>query len=222
MIKIPTLNTQLKTVLRAQIPADFADWLDFVAISALLAYTWQVDPFVFAALAACMGLPYVLIGPFAGVLTDRAETKTVMLLSNFGHGVLTASLFFAPSWSVLLVLVACRSAVDTFFTPAKQTAIQALSDERNRHQVNGLSHGINQASKIVAPAIGGILLAVTHPQNVFLINAAVSFLAMLKLLPLQPFDNANTHDDGETPSMLAELNRVGKTFNLFHYSSAPF
>lgn len=203
MIKRPLLSPQLKILLRAQIPADFVDWLDFVAISALLAYTWQVDPFVFAALAACMGLPYVLIGPFAGVLTDRAETKTVMILSNLGRGVLTASLFFAPNWIVLLILITLRSAVDTFFTPAKQAAIQALSDDGNRHQINGLSHGINQASKVVAPAIGGALLALTHPQNVFLINAVVSFLAVILLLPLTSFAHTNTHD--EAPSLISEL-----------------
>lgn len=68
-------NRPLAQLLAAHIPSDLADWFNYVAIAALLAYVWQVETPVFALLAVAMGLPFVVIGPLAGMLADRcAET----------------------------------------------------------------------------------------------------------------------------------------------------
>jgi predicted MFS family arabinose efflux permease len=199
----------LRKLLMAQVPADFADWLDFVAIGALLAYVWQVDPFVFAVLAVSFGLPYLLVGPFAGVAVDRANINRILIISNLGRAVMTAALFFAPNWGILVVFIALRGVVDTFYTPAKQAAIQALTEPDGRMRANGLSHAINQASKIVAPALGGTLLIWLTPQSVFLLNALVSVVAALMLIRLPRVPRA-TSDDTTQGSMLQNL-RAGLT-----------
>lgn len=186
MTNLSTSSTyELRKLLSGQAPADFADWLDFVAIGALLAFVWQVEAFVFALLAVCMGLPYLLVGPFAGALVDRYDTKHVLILSNLGRGLVTALFFFAPNWQILLMLIALRSSVDTFFTPAKQSAIQTLTSHGQRTRVNSISFGINQASKIVAPAIGGSLLAITSANVVFLMNSVVSLIAASVFMSLK-------------------------------------
>jgi hypothetical protein len=43
----------------ASIPADFAVWLDYAAIIALLVFVWGEGPFVLALFAFCLTLPYV-------------------------------------------------------------------------------------------------------------------------------------------------------------------
>lgn len=194
----------LRRLLIAQIPADFADWLDFVAIAALLAFVWQVGPGAFAWLVVALGLPYLLIGPLAGVLVDRTSLRWVLILSNVGRGLATFGLVFAPDVPVLLGLVFLRSAIDTFFSPAKQAAIQALVPEDRRMAANGISHAINQASKIAGPAVGGLLLLVLTPQSIFLVNAGVSLVAAAILTGLAanlvPSRTATAH-----PSIVAGL-----------------
>ena len=59
-------NAELRKLFFSQLPADFADWLDFVAIGALLAFVWDAPSFAYALLAVGMGAPYLVIGPFAG------------------------------------------------------------------------------------------------------------------------------------------------------------
>lgn len=175
---------ELRRLFLAQIPADFADWLDFVAISALLAFGWQSDPIIFAYLAVSMGLPYVIVGPFAGALVDRLDLRTVMIWSNLGRAMATIALAFAPNWGVLLFIVVLRSTVDTFYSPAKQAAIQALANVDELPRANGISHAINQTSKIAGPAIGGLLMIWISPQSVFLCNALVSILAFVATIRL--------------------------------------
>lgn len=171
-------------LLGAQLPADFADWLDFVAVGALLAFTWNAGPTAFALLAAAMALPYVLIGPLAGAIIDRTDLKRVMVLSNLGRALATFTAAFAPDAAILLVIVFLRSTADAFFAPAKQAAIQILVPTHDLMAVNGISHAINQASKVAGPALGGLLLLFLSPQNIFLANAGVSLLAAGILLGL--------------------------------------
>ncbi|MDX8348301.1 MFS transporter [Cognatiyoonia sp. IB215446] len=200
----PDHRATLRRLLIAQVPADFADWLDFVAIGALLAFVWTVPPYVFAVLAVSMGLPYLLIGPFAGVWVDRSNLNRVLLLSNLGRAICTAALFLAPHWPVLMVFIALRASCDTFFTPAKQAAIQALTDDDTRMRANGHSHAINQVSKIAAPALGGTLLIWLAPQQIFLINALVSLIAVLMVWRLPPIQR----DVDETPEPTGMMQNI--------------
>lgn len=191
-------NGELRKLLAAQVPADFADWLDFVAIGALLAFVWQAPSIAYALLAVAMGAPYLLVGPFAGALVDRWSVRAVLIVSNLGRGAATAAFFLADDWPLLLALVALRSCVDSFFTPAKQTAIQALTDRAERASANGLSHAINQASKIVAPGAGATLLIWLAPGSVFMLNAGISALAAVLTMRLAPIRRPATGEDPET------------------------
>ena len=196
-------NRALRRLLVAQTPADLADWLDFTALAALLAYAWEVDPFVFALLAVAMGLPYLLVGPFAGVIADRLPLRGVMIWANLAKAGATALFALAQDWPFLLALVFLRGAFDSFFTPARQAAVQALTLPAERAAMNGLSLGLNQAAKIVAPGLGGILLVALAPGEVFLLNAGVSALAALLLLRLAPISRADT--EAAAGGMVAQL-----------------
>ncbi|MTI01102.1 MFS transporter [Roseibium sp. RKSG952] len=196
-VSISRFEGPLIQLLAAQIPADFSDWLDFVAIGVLLAFVWGVDPYVFALLAVAFGLPYLVVGPFAGVLVDRTGIKSTLVLSNLGRAAMTAGLAFAANWQMLLALVFLRGCVDAFYSPAKQSALQALTHEGNRLSANGISHAINQSSKIVAPALGGSLMILFDPENVFLLNAGISVLAAAMLLTLKPVPRPRQQEDGD-------------------------
>ncbi|WP_172670656.1 MFS transporter [Labrenzia sp. DG1229] len=210
-------NAELRKLFAAQVPADFADWLDFVAIAALLAFVWDAPSYAYALLAVGMGAPYLFIGPFAGVLVDRWPIKAVLIWSNLGRAVVTAAFFFAESWPVLIAFVALRSSVDSFFTPAKQVAIQALTTKDDRASANGLSHGINQASKIVAPGAGGALLIWFAPSVIFLLNAFIGATAALLAMRLARIDRVASNSGNEHGSVLAG---VRKGFDVVRESVA--
>ncbi|MBI1418651.1 MAG: MFS transporter [Limimaricola sp.] len=185
-------NPGLGTLLLAQCPADFADWLDFVAIGTVLAYRWQAPPVAFAWFAVALGLPYLTIGVLAGAVVDRMDLRRVMILGNLGRALGSAALILAPDWPALVIVVALRASADSFYSPAKQASLQAIVAGRDLLAANGLSFAINQGAKIVAPALGGALIAVLAPQDVFAVNAGVSVLAAALLLPMRPLPRRAT------------------------------
>ncbi len=188
MSEVPSQDANYRALLRlavprrlalASVPADFADWLDYAAVIALIVFAWGEGPFVLALLALALSLPYVLVGPFVAVVVDRSQIRTVLVVSNLGRGLATLGFAFVDQTLALLALVFLRGCIDSAFTPARQAAIQATTPEALRGHANGVHQAINQTSKIAGPAIGGLLLAVWQPQHVFLLNAGLSLLAML-------------------------------------------
>jgi len=194
LLKLPVQ----RRLLLASLPADFADWLDYVAIIAVIVYTWGHGPLALAGLSVTLTLPYVLIGPLLAAWVDRTEIKRVLLYSNLGRGVLTLGLAVVPNFELLLVVVFFRAVVDSAFTPAKQAAIQLATPEALLLAANGLHQGVNQSSKILGPALGGLLIAAMPAQGVFVINAALSLIAFAVLLGLKLPERALTRDPHES------------------------
>ncbi len=190
LLKLPVQ----RRLLLASLPADFADWLDYVAIIAVIVYVWGHGPLALAALSVTLTLPYVLVGPLLATWVDRTEIRPVLLLSNLGRGVLTLGLAVAPSLEVLLAVVFARAVVDSAFTPAKQAAIQLATPAPLLMAANGLHQGVNQTSKILGPALGGLLIAAIPAQGVFLVNAALSLGAFAVLLGLKLPERATPTD----------------------------
>ncbi|MCW5695981.1 MAG: MFS transporter [Bauldia sp.] len=161
----------------ASVPADFADWLDYAAVIALLVFVRGEGPFALAFFAVALVVPYVVIGPLFAVLVDRTSLRRVLVLSNLGRAIVTAFLLLQPSTALVLALVFLRASVDSAFTPARQAAIQASTPVDLLSAANGIHQAINQTSKIVGPALGGIWIAALPIQSVFAANIVLSLVA---------------------------------------------
>jgi len=168
----------------ASIPADFADWLDYAAVVALLVFAWGEGPFVLALFAVALSLPYVAIGPIVAAAVDRAPLGRVLLLSNLGRALTTFALVFAGNTVLVLAIVFLRAVIDSAFTPARQAAIQVSTPPNLLASANGLHQAINQTSKIVGPAAGGLLLAFLPAQAVFGVNSVLSLVAAALVIGL--------------------------------------
>lgn len=175
-----------RQLILSQVPADFSDWLDYVAIAVLLGFVWHADATSFAWLGVAMALPYTLFGPIAGVLVDRWPLRKLLIASNLLRGAATFLMFLAPNIPTLLAFLFLRGCFDVFYSPAKQVAITRFVPDADRMPANGLSYAIKQASKVLGPSLGAALLLVMEPGSLFILNAALSLIAATILLRLSP------------------------------------
>lgn len=209
----------------ASIPADFADWLDYAAIIALLVFAWGEGPFVLALFAFCLTLPYVAVGPVLALFVDRMPITRVLVISNLGRGLATLALAFAGHTAIVLAIVFVRACIDSAFTPARQAAIQGSTPADMLGAANGLHQAINQTSKIAGPALGGLLLAVWPAQMVFGPNAVLSLIAAALVfgiaLPPKP---ANEPTDFRTELLagVAEFRRNRLLLTALVFSAVAF
>lgn len=183
--------------------SNLGDWLDQIALLVLVSVVWHRGPLGLAAISVAMLLPTV-IGPFIGVLVDRVPAKRAMIVTDIVRAVLTVGLVFTGSLWVAVALLFCRSALGTGFNAAAQRVIRHSAPPEQLVAANSLDNGIAQAMKIAGPALGGFLVAVFDPHDIFAINA-VSFIISAIALSFLKLPSDQPAPAGSRPSYRHEL-----------------
>lgn len=180
----PLRNRPFSRLFYGQLVSNFGDWLDFLALNALVAYRWDLGAAALATVAVARMLPLAICGPLAGVWADRLPRRTLMVACDLLRAGLALSLIWAPNLLIVAVIVALKALVSTFFDPAQQGALRALVPEEALLGANTLSMLSRQLSKVLAPLLGGMLVAAASPQAAFAADSLsflVSALFILKL-----------------------------------------
>jgi MFS family permease len=210
---VPLRNRNFRYLAAGQLVSDLGDWLDFLAIIALIVYRWGLGPTALAAFSVATVLPRVLLAPVAGVWSDRLDRRTVMIAADLARVPVVLAMVFAPDLMILLALVVLKGCFSTFFTPAWQGTIRSTVPEEDLLAANSLSQLSLQMMKVLGPALGGVLVAVSGPRAAFVADA-VSFLlsaAFLSRLPAMPPGPAA--EEEAQPSFWSEF-RVGFMYLL--------
>jgi predicted MFS family arabinose efflux permease len=194
----PLRLREYRLLFSGQCVSNLGDWLDFIALAVLIAYVWEMGPSALAALSIAIAVPWVFVAPLSGVLVDRWPKKSVLIGSDLVRAAIVACLIVAPSLPVLLILVFLKTTVATFFGPAEQATIRMLVPESQLHSANALSQLVQQSTKVIGPALGGLLVAVTSPRVAFGVDAATFLVSAAILARMRPIDDPRAgRDDGE-------------------------
>jgi MFS family permease len=117
---------------------------------------------------ALESLPFLLFGPYAGVLADRMDRRRVMLLSDIISAI-TLTLFglvlmdapTPPIW-LMYVVPAVLSSTRVFFMPAKGAAVPALVPAEQLQLANGLSMVTQNLMPLIGLAISAAVLGALY------------------------------------------------------------
>ncbi|ASS74890.1 hypothetical protein CIG75_07775 [Tumebacillus algifaecis] len=195
----PLKHRPYRMLFTGQLFSDLGAWLDLLALGILVAYTWGLGAFELAALTITIGIPWVLIGPFAAVWADRLPRKGLMIFCDLVRIFVVLGFVIAPNLYVLLVLVFLKETFSALFDPARQGAIRTLVPEEVLLQASSLSQLSLNATKVLAPVLGGIIIAVYSPSFVFLLEAVLFLFSIFFImrLPHLPKPSADRKDGGE-------------------------
>jgi len=128
-------------------------------------------------------LPMLLFGPFGGLVADRVNKRRLLYLTQAGGGVLALVLgvlvvtHTVELWQVYL-LAASLGMVNVFDNPARQTFIMEMVGRDDLPNAVSLNTVVMNASRVVGPAIGGVVITVVGLGACFFINAA-SYIAVI-------------------------------------------
>jgi MFS family permease len=191
----PLRLRNFRLLVSAQLASNLGDWIDFLALAVLIAYVWHKGPASLAALAIVVAVPWIVVAPFSGVLADRWPKRTLMIGADLARAGLVLGFVFAPNLAVLLVLVGLKTVLSTLFQPAEQAAIRFIVPEAQLAAANALTQLVMQSTKVVGPALGGFLVALTSPRAAFAVDAATFVVSAAILSRLAPIGPAATSDE---------------------------
>lgn len=117
------------------------------------------------AVGALETVPYLIFGPYAGVLADRIDRRRIMLVSDLVSGLVLALFgasiigFGAPAPWLLLVVPFVLSSVRVFFMPAKSAAIPSIVASADLVKANALSMTTQNMMPMVGLSLSAGVLA---------------------------------------------------------------
>ena len=205
----PLRHRTFRLLFSGQLVSNLGDWLDFLALAVLIAYEWDRGPGSLAALAVTIAIPWAFIAPVAGVLADRWPKRPVMVAADLARAGLVLGLVFAPDIWVLLPLVFAKTVCSTLFAPAEQATIRATVPEDDLLAANSLSQLATQATKVVGPALGGLIVATWSPRVAFGVDSVTFLVSALLLSRLPRLEVARAGDEADT--LIGEL-RAGLAY----------
>ncbi|KAA1190321.1 MULTISPECIES: MFS transporter [Paenibacillus] len=192
-----TANKPFMLLIAAQLVSNVGDWLHILALLTMVGFKWNATPWEITAISLCMAVPLLLGGPFAGYLSDRFNRKALMIGSDIARAAVVICLVFAGSlWQVYVLLLA-KGCMDVLFSPAKSGKIKELVPAAQMDKAMALSSSIEQITKIVGPALGGLLVAAFGISVCYMIDSATFVLSAIILLGL-PRTAAIKKKDTET------------------------
>lgn len=128
-------------------------------------------------------IPIFLLSLFGGVLADRLNKRNILILTQsifmllaFALGFLTQTKFITPAQIMLIALL--NGVVMAFDAPARQSVVVDLVGKAHLFNAIALNSVAFNSSRIIGPAIAGILVATIGMSGCFYINA-ISFLAVI-------------------------------------------
>ena len=132
--------------------------------------------------------PQVLLLPWTGWAADHLDRRRLLLATQATMGVLALGLGLlvlggrVRVWQVdvFACLLGCASAFDA---PARQTFVAEMVGEENLSNAVALNSASFNASRLIGPAVAGLLISAVGSGWVFVVNAA-SFAAVLASLAL--------------------------------------
>lgn len=163
----------------------------FVAIATIYSMGWHVtsttgDPMAIAAVTVCGLLPQGLLAPFGGVVADRFNRKSILLVCYVVIAVAalaTAGAILAGylSLPVILAFALVLGVRNGFRDPAFNALMPMLVPEKHLIRINMLDNLLSAASMILAPALGILLYSTFGLSAPMLALAAGSVLSVLTL-----------------------------------------
>lgn len=168
-----------------QLVSQTGTWVQSVAI------IWVVlqltgDGVALGLATAAQFLPVLVLGAWAGVVSDRVDRHRFLLGTQAAFAVVALAfsvLTFTdhltlPAIYGLSTLFGIVTALDN---PARRSLVVEMVGERDVPNAVGLNSALMTGSRVVGPAVGGLLITTVGPDWCFAVNG-VTYLAVLVAL----------------------------------------
>lgn len=201
-------------------------WMQGVALSWLV-YRLTGSAAALGLVTFASNLPLLLLTFVGGMTADRFDRRKILLITNsiaMLQAIVLTVLVFTGHASItwIIVLAAILGCTTAFEVPTRQSLVPMLiSDKSSISNAIGLSSATFHVSRMVGPALGGLLIAGVGEQMCFAINA-LSFVAALTglwLVRLPPKEEKPVLNAGENAvahaKFMAVLKRPGVYTLLF-------
>jgi MFS family permease len=171
-----------------QIVSMVGTWLQMVA-QGWLVLEMTGSAFWVGVTAATSTIPTLFLSLIGGVIVDRYSRKTILLWTQSLSMALafilgTFTLTGTVTIPVILVLAFLLGCVGAVATPAIQAFLSEMVDRSQLHSAVALNSSIFNASRVIGPAIAGLMISWIGTGGAFIANGLSYVAVILALLAI--------------------------------------
>lgn len=165
----------------------FGDQVYLIAIP-LIVLAITGSPLSMGIVAALERLP-IILQPITGILSDRLNRKKLLLVCDFGRGLIVGLLGFLFIVDGLEMWYLYSGALvigflSQIYNTSQFASVPNMVRQSDLHAVNSINTGIFNTAVLVAPGLGGLLISFYNPGYALLINSFSFFIAFLAVLSI--------------------------------------
>lgn len=171
------------------VTAQTGEWMDNIAINWLV-WVQTGSPLALGTVNLVRGLPTMVFSLAGGVVADRVDRRALMLSTRLGGLLATATMAaLATSGTLqlwqLYVLIALRGVTYAFDSPARGSLVGDLVPRSDITNAVALHSAVFNASRMVGPAVAGVLIGLIGAPFVLWLNAAGYVIVMWTLFMMR-------------------------------------
>jgi len=190
---------------------------------------WIADEFRDPMLLALASFLYILMMticmPFAGVIADRINRKTLILIVDSLQAYVTIILIIlfqfgvANIW-IVFIFISLRSVFQAFHVPTVNAIIPTMVPKDKLSRINGINFLFIGVVQLLAPFLGAILLLYLSVYMILWVDVITFFIALIPLLMIsipsvKDIHKAmNQNEDVEKRSFIQDFKLGLKTLKL--------
>ncbi len=169
----------------------------FALASGKLIYNISGSEFFLGLVAAVFGLGTIVINFLGGVIADRLEKKILLIITSFCSSLILIILAIVDNLnletvSIVIILSTILGLISGFDWPVRSSIFTQFLDNKDQIvSAVSLNAILWQGVRIIAPGIGGFIIAYYGTQSIFYMSA-VGFLIMgiimIRITPNKSFD----------------------------------
>jgi MFS family permease len=124
-----------------------------------------------AGILLAAAVPLVAVGPFAGRLADRVDSRTLIVSVGLAQAAICFALAFATQPILIIALVATLAIGLAVTSPTISALTPLMVGRQNLARAGGISQTAATIGMLVAPALGGVLVGAFGSRVPLLIDA---------------------------------------------------
>jgi predicted MFS family arabinose efflux permease len=176
-------NRDFRNLWLGQVISQLGDWFDTIALYTLVLTLTGSGRAIGLVLVARF-LPSFIVGPLSGVVADRFNRRTVMIVSDVLRAIVVLGFLLvrrADQMWLVYVLTVLQLVFSTFFEPAKTASIPSIVSPRELLPANAISSVTWSVMLTLGAAIGGVVTGRFGTNTAFVLDS-VTYLASALLI----------------------------------------
>ncbi|MCS6826187.1 MAG: MFS transporter [Caldilinea sp.] len=191
-------NRNFRRLWLARVVSNLGDWFNLLASAALIAHLSGAGTAI-SLLFLARFVPLFVMSPFAGVLADRYERRTLLIWTDILRAVVVLGFLLVDRperiW-LLYLLTVLQFMLSAVFTPAQQSYLPAVVDREDLVTANALDSFTWSTMLALGALLGGAATAFLGVQAAFLLDALTFIISawFLMRVTVRSRAQASGHD----------------------------